>query len=194
MGKRTNLIAIRDGRYVCALTKREQRDDLGWREYGAAPFLARRERSHAQNRPSTVGASMASTHLLTRVALRGPAHVGTLPKRQGLALSFSPFSPGGRDQASRAEGRTAGEPPLLIPYMPSAYGKRIEPSVTLSLRSFRYGSLTALAKVRSVAPLCPACLRDICRWPSWVFACVAGTNLAGVLGGTTFFPVLPALS
>ena len=139
-------------------------------------------------------ASMASTHLLTRVALRGTAHVGTLPKRQGLALSFSPFSPGGRDQASRAEGRTAGEPPLLIPYMPSAYGKRIEPSVTLSLRSFRYGSLTALAKVRSVAPLCPACLRDICRWPSWVFACVAGTNLAGVLGGTTFFPVLPALS
>jgi hypothetical protein len=24
-------------------------------------------------------------------------------------------------------------------------------------------------------------LRDICRWPSWVYACVLGANLSGVL-------------
>src|ERR1700733_14694223 len=40
---------------------------------------------------------------------------------------------------------------------------------------------SALAKIRSVAPLCPACSAAFDRWPSWVCACVSGTNLSGVL-------------
>ena len=31
------------------------------------------------------------------------------------------------------------------------------------------------------------------RWPSWVCACVSGTNLSGVLKGTRLLPVLPEL-
>ena len=34
--------------------------------------------------------------------------------------------------------------------------------------------------IRSVAPLCPACIVDF-HWPSWVFAYVPGTNLRSVL-------------
>ena len=41
--------------------------------------------------------------------------------------------------------------------------------------------LTYVGELRSAAPLCPAyCLR-LCRWPSWVCACMPGTILYGVL-------------
>jgi hypothetical protein len=48
--------------------------------------------------------------------------------------------------------------------------------------------------IRSVAPLCPAYLRGIRRWPSWVYARVPGTNPQRVLRGTDACPVLPGLS
>jgi hypothetical protein len=39
-------------------------------------------------------------------------------------------------------------------------------------------------KIRSDAYLCPACLREVFRWPLWVYARVSGTKLKGVLKGT----------
>jgi hypothetical protein len=48
--------------------------------------------------------------------------------------------------------------------------------------------------IRSVAALCPAYLRGVRRWPSWVYARVPGTNPQGVLRGTDACPVLPGLS
>jgi hypothetical protein len=48
----------------------------------------------------------------------------------------------------------------------------------------RRASLAALVRigeVRSAAPLCPACSSRLCRWPSWVCACMPGTILYGVL-------------
>jgi hypothetical protein len=42
-------------------------------------------------------------------------------------------------------------------------------------------SLNGTDGIRSVASLCPTCLRGARRWPSWVFAYVSGTNLTRVL-------------
>jgi len=49
---------------------------------GAARYLARRERSHAQTRPALAGGvSMASTHPLTRLVHRGTARPGATARQ-----------------------------------------------------------------------------------------------------------------
>ena len=74
----------------------------------------------------------------------------------------------------------------------------------------RRASLAALVRigeVRPAAPLCPACSSRLCRWPSWVCACMPGTilsvrrargtRLLSVSPGavlTTAFPITPPYS
>src|SRR6478672_8060579 len=55
------------------------------------------------------------------------------------------------------------------------------------LRSFLWFADPAWARDPVSCALMSGLLRGACRWPSWVFAYVSGTNLRGVLGAHLFF-------
>src|ERR1019366_7815796 len=104
---------------------------------------------------------------------------GSAPANASPPASWSPRSTRSWTNAltsvSQCDGRLGALICCFRPEHVSSTATSINSSVAATQRS---GNRQAT----NLPPVCDGLLsRGTCRWPSWVYACVSGTNLSGVL-------------